>query len=222
MPRIYKSIDITGKTFNRLTAVKFSHRSEYSRQYWVFLCTCGNTKVLMKDKVVIGGTKSCGCLFSESLRKRSTTHGRAKKGDKTYASWRGLIYRVNHHPSNSYIGVTVSDEWRSFENFLQDMGERPEGKTIDRIDSEKGYCKENCRWATPLEQSRNRRKSFNRKTSSKYKGVDILKNKMWRAIIMTDEKSLYLGIFTTQEDAARAYNEAAVKYHGEFACLNPI
>lgn len=88
----------------------------------------------------------------------------------THNSWRAMRDRVsnNHaHAKRFYAGVTCDPRWEKFENFLEDMGERPEGKTLDRIDSTKGYYKGNCRWATYTEQNRN----FARNRIVEYKGV---------------------------------------------------
>ena len=86
-------------------------------------------------------------------------HGRGHE-DYTYRSWVSMRSRCNnsHRPNFKYwggIGIKVCPEWDSFETFLRDMGERPEGKTIDRLDNDGDYCKENCRWATAKEQRAN-------------------------------------------------------------------
>lgn len=93
----------------------------------------------------------------------TTKHGHTPKHSKpsrTYNSWSNMVRRCTqpyHHKYYLYgaKGITVCDEWLDFSNFLRDMGERPEGKTLDRINGEIGYSKENCRWATPKEQQRN-------------------------------------------------------------------
>ena len=227
MPRIYTSIDITGKTFGRLTAIKFSHRYNNRDHHWEFLCSCGVTKVINKNKVVQGRTNSCGCLAKDVASELSFIHGHAKTRRKspsrTYDIWSSMIGRVKRPRTISYVGLTVCDEWKDFTKFLRDMGEVPEGKSIDRIDNTKGYCKDNCRYATQQEQCRNTRGCLSRKTSSKYKGVVLLnKTGTWKATIRTGEKRLELGVFKTELEAGLAYNEAAKKYHVEFACLNPI
>ena len=217
-----KSIDFTGNSFNRLTAVKFSYKDKKGNHYWEFLCVCGNAKVIRKDRAVSGNTKSCGCLIKERSA-IAITKTDNKLLRRTYSIWANIKSRVKRPPSRCYIGVTVSDEWKLFTNFLRDMGEVPEGKSIDRIDNTKGYCKENCRYATQQEQARNRRKRINSKASSKYKGVFFVKKSSdWRAGITLGNKRFILGPFRTEEDAALSYNKAAKKHFGEFACLNPI
>ena len=91
-------------------------------------------------------------------------HGQARPGfrSRTYRSWETMKRRcsVPHDPAYPEYGgrgISFDPEWSTFLRFLEDMGERPEGKTLDRVDSNLGYCKENCRWATPSEQSRNKR-----------------------------------------------------------------
>jgi len=85
-----------------------------------------------------------------------------KKASPTYNSWRAMRARCQHSNASNYEryggqGIKVCDRWQDFENFLSDMGERPEGKTLDRIDNNKGYEPGNCKWSTPKEQSQNRK-----------------------------------------------------------------
>jgi hypothetical protein len=100
------------------------------------------------------------------LREASTKHGHSshKKTSKTYISWRGMIDRCKNKHSPAYPlyggrGIKITDRWNNFENFLEDMKEAPLGKSLDRIDTNGDYCKENCRWATAIEQSNNQRRS---------------------------------------------------------------
>ena len=86
------------------------------------------------------------------------THNHTQGGHSpTYGSWRSMRYRCTKDEKYIARGITVCQEWaESFEAFLRDMGVRPEGMTLDRVDNDKGYYKENCRWATPKQQAYNR------------------------------------------------------------------
>lgn len=107
--------------------------------------------------------------MTDELKPRNqhlVTHGHARKDNEspTYVSWQSMLARCrysNRNNSARYIerGISVCIAWKSFDNFLKDMGERPDGKTLDRIDNDKGYCKDNCRWATKTEQARNTRRN---------------------------------------------------------------
>ena len=102
------------------------------------------------------------CRRSESHIQHGHTVG--KKYSPTYESWQAMLARCRYtgrDNADRYAGkgITVCESWSDFNNFLSDMGERPDGKTLDRKDSNKGYGPENCRWATPTEQARNTRKN---------------------------------------------------------------
>jgi len=157
-----------------------------------------------------------------SISSRAITHGMCYS--RIYNARRGLISRCNYkHATNSKNyknrGITVCDRWlESFENFYEDMGSTyKDGLTMDRIDNDKGYYKENCRWVTNQQNQANRGADLN--SSSKYKGVSLdKKTGMWKSRI----KGVYLGLFTKEEDAAIRYNEEAFKQDGKYAYQNMI
>jgi hypothetical protein len=164
-------LNITNKKFNKLTAIKFSHKEgKQNRAKWLFKCECGNEKIIDKGKVTGGYTKSCGCLMIEEQKRfvrNATTHGLSggKKGRRPeYGIWRGIKTRclkINNIAYKDYggRGIKICDRWKdSFKNFWEDMGERPSKyHSIDRIDNNKDYEPSNCKWSTPLEQGRNKR-----------------------------------------------------------------
>ncbi len=148
-------LDIRGRKFGRLRAIRRYSTDFLGHTFWLCRCNCGHKAVVKGDNLHSGNTKSCGCLRGEN-------HGMSCTPE--YQSWIGMKARCCNPKSTQYPyygarGIRICDRWlNSFENFYKDMGKCPKGKTLDRIDNDRGYMPGNCRWATWKQQIHNRRK----------------------------------------------------------------
>ena len=125
---------------------------------WTVRCDCGIVKVVVASRLALGRTISCGCYAIARRREATQKHGHGtKEKTPTYRSWQHMHNRCSNPGQKHYFGkgITVCEEWKSFAQFLKDMGERPAGTSIDRINSNLGYSPRNCRWASPGLQSAN-------------------------------------------------------------------
>lgn len=165
-------LDITNQKFGKLTAISFDY-TKNNQSYWKCLCECGNGKTIRLGDLRGNYTKSCGCLHKERASKASKTHGLTNSTE--YRIWQAIKTRCLNPNSNQYKdyggrNITISENWKdNFEQFLNDMGKRPSTKhTIDRINNNLGYYKENCKWSTYKQQNNNKRsnvKIINTKTN---------------------------------------------------------
>src|ERR1700678_1776954 len=153
--------NVAAQSFGRLTALTPTSGRRNGCVAWLCKCACGNFKTVRLGNLTNGKIQSCGCLARDLSSQRWKTHGQT--GSPSYASWQAMKDRCFNPNSKDYArygakGITVCTRWlESFENFFEDMGERPENTTLDRFPNKDGnYEPSNCRWATPAEQGQNR------------------------------------------------------------------
>jgi hypothetical protein len=167
-----RRLNLTGKRFGKWSVVSYSHKNKRGVHYWSCVCDCGVKRSVTVNALSFGSSKSCGCGQLES----ATKHG--MWGSPTWQSWEAMKKRCLNPSNRGYKdyggrGITICQEWvDSFEAFLRDMGERPEGKTLDRKNNSEGYSKANCQWSDLKTQQKNRRScvyiTFNGKTQTLY------------------------------------------------------
>lgn len=163
-----KSTPKVGDKFGRLTITNAIHRD--GRRWFVCACECGGQAIVSRSN--LPRTSSCGCVAREhgarigrAARKHGHAAGSSRRPSPTYNSWRGMRDRCTNPKSINWQyyggrGIGICERWQGregFLHFLEDMGERPEGLTLDRIDPDGNYEAGNCRWATAQEQTDNRR-----------------------------------------------------------------
>lgn len=157
-----KTQNLEGQRFGRLIAVRFSGFSVRCQNFsWICRCDCGKECIVRACNLRSGHTRSCGCLSQENKRSLHRVHG--MNGTPEYIAWQKIIDRCGN-PNNPFWnryggrGITMFQPWRhSFEEFFKHIGRKPSPKhSIDRINNDGNYEPGNVRWATPLQQSRNR------------------------------------------------------------------
>ena len=143
--------DLTGKRFGRLLVVSYSHHNRHRFSCWNTVCACGTKKVVVG--IDLGKyTNSCGCAKGKHRM----------CGSLTYKTWARMKERCMNPKNKNWAnyggrGILISNSWLNFSNFYKDMGKKPADKSIDRINNDGNYSKNNCKWSSPREQSNNSR-----------------------------------------------------------------
>lgn len=176
------------------------------------VCNCGNRTTVLLAFLFSGHTSSCGCRNSRMTAERNRTHGLADSGH--YARWFGMLSRCSDPENLNYSkyggrGIAVHADWHDLGNFVswvrENLGDCPEGHTLDRIDVDGDYEPGNVRWASRSMQAHNRRKL--KGCTSQFMGVSWhVRTETWRARMKLHGREIHLGHYATEEDAARAYD----------------
>lgn len=205
-----KGRNLIGQKFGMLEVIESYDNERHGVKYWKCICECGETKVCQGSHLRSGQTTSCGCI----------SHGMSYT--KIYKVWSSMKDRCYNEKSTSYEnyggrGIRVCCEWTEekvgFVNFFNDMGEAPEGMTLDRIDVNGDYSPENCRWTDRSTQNFNKRKSVVNKSGVVGVSWHKLVNK-WLASISRNYEVFILGYFDDFDEACKAGRDAELEYYG--------
>lgn len=181
-----------GDKFSRLTVIGYVGKNKKGERLWKCKCECGKTTNVISARLLSGKTRSCGCLQTENRINFYQRKKHGKRQTKEYYIWTTMKQRccnLNNRKYKDYggRGIKVCDRWlHSFENFYKDMGNAPDGYSIDRIDVNGDYCPENCRWADVETQSNNKRNSI----KITYMGITGSLN-FWSSITGISKDTLY-------------------------------
>lgn len=174
------TLDLRGQRFTRLIAIESLGLTKQKRVLWKCICDCGNFHNVPSNALRSGNTKSCGCLKDEILKatnKRKIESALGSHHVRARNTWSKMIDRCTNPKNKDYKlyggrGISVCDRWKSFKNFLDDMGDPPDKTSIDRWPDKNGnYEPGNCRWATATEQARNTRRNIFVKFKNEYKCI---------------------------------------------------
>lgn len=203
--------------FGKLTVIKEVESDIKGHRKFLCLCQCGENAVVIANNLKKGNTTQCKSC-ADKQRKDKNTVVNSNLSKETYVIFSAMKYRCSKEERYISRGITVCERWSDpvdgFRNFLEDMGERPDGYSIDRINNDLGYYKENCRWTTSSVQNHNKSKRKDAKTSE-YIGVSFTeKGSKWVVQFQIDgDKSV--SRFISEEDAAVHYDNLSEDYYDD-------
>jgi hypothetical protein len=214
--------DIKGQKYGTLTAIKDVRTDKNGSRVWECLCDCGN--IVEKNLAGIIRTESphCGCLFKPKREKKGTYKTHGMSGTSSYYVWANMLSRCYHENRPDFHhyggrGIGVCDRWDSrkggsFENFLDDMGEKPEKLSLERVNVNEDYSPENCIWADETTQNYHQR--TRKDNSSGVPGVHQGDSGLWIARLWKDKKMIHYSSHIKFEDAVDARKQAELEYYG--------
>lgn len=225
--------NLINQKFERLTVIERAENTKQGSCQWKCQCECGEIIKVRASALKGGKSKSCGCLSKDKSKELHSTHGLSKH--PLYKTWQAIKDRCYNEKNQFYEkygekGIIMCDEWKnSFETFYKDIGEKPSNKhSLDRIDVNKGYSKENCRWATIKEQNLNKtntmKLSFNGETKTLYEWAKLLNIKPY-----TLYKRIYNQKWSTEEaltrniqDGKRIKRGINIKHKANYSLRNAV
>lgn len=205
-----KAVSLLGERFGRRVVIARSANEPSGGATWLCRCDCGTETVVWASSLKRGKSTSCGCAQLDAV----TKHGYCRIPE--FKVWESMVSRCRNPSIKNYAnyggrGIDICDRWLSFKNFIEDVGRRPSPTmSIERLENSGDYSPENCKWATPTDQARNKRKYKNNKTG--VTGVTLRKGR-WIAHIGIAGKLVRLGSFKSL-DAAKEVRESAEQTQG--------
>lgn len=209
--------DLTGQTFGHYTVLKELEKVKKGPRLWLCICKCGQEVAVLQNNLSRRPNQMCRACWYESRR----TDDHYKSMRNVYEGMLGRCYSDSDPERYAYYGgrgIAVRERWREsegegFKNFFEDMAPRPEGFTLDRINPNDDYYKENCRWVSKSEQSYNRRKNTNN-TSGRTGVYWIEERGLWEVQIGVEGTALRVGLYGSFEEACTVREQAELKYYG--------
>lgn len=212
---------LSGETFGEFYVIEDVGSSNYGRLY-VCQCSCGMKLEMSSShlKQIGKGSRKIHCGCKEVVRIKPTTAKRythKMTGSPTYNTWSNMVQRTTNENRWDYVhygarGINVSEQWLRFENFFEDMGEKPEGMSLERLKLDEGYCKENCVWADETTQNYHQR--VRKDSKSGVAGVTMNKSGAWLARLWKDGKLVHYSRHQSFESAVEARETSEIEHYG--------